>query len=343
MNPPSVQYARTTDDFSIAFATSGAGRPLIFLPLTFSHVQLFWNEETILLQWLRGLAERFRLIQYDGRGQGMSTRGLSRDHNETHEILDLEAVIQCLKLDRFILLARGPMGHAAIRYAAAHPDLVEALVLFSLPASGKAWPAAFAKTLAEEDWELFLQSFTAFDGRPSDPEAAVRRLKQTVNKEDWSALIRNWIASDVRCVLPNVRVPALVVHPRDVLQPRQEESFRLAAALPDARMVVTDGSTQLGDPKQGLEALDRFIAPLPSQNEGGVSPPMATNPNVEKLSARELEVLRLLCAGRTNREIADALTISLNTVRHHVTSILEKTGSTNRTEAAAFALRRYLI
>ena len=163
------------------------------------------------------------------------------------------------------------------------------------------------------------------------------------NKEDWAVLIQNWIASDVRYILPGVRVPALIVHPRDVLQPRQEESFRLAAALPDARMVVTDGSTQLGDPTQGLEALDRFIATLPSHNEAAEPPPMPINSNVEKLSARELEVLRLLCAGRTNREIAEALTISLNTVRHHVTSILEKTGTTNRTEAAAFALRRYLI
>jgi len=54
-------------------------------------------------------------------------------------------------------------------------------------------------------------------------------------------------------------------------------------------------------------------------------------------------VLRLLAAGRTNQEIADALTISLNTVRHHVTNILDKTGSANRTEAAALALRNALL
>jgi DNA-binding CsgD family transcriptional regulator len=55
------------------------------------------------------------------------------------------------------------------------------------------------------------------------------------------------------------------------------------------------------------------------------------------LSAREVEVLRLIAAGRTNREIADALFLSPGTVNVHVTHILTKTNSTNRTEAALFA------
>ncbi len=55
------------------------------------------------------------------------------------------------------------------------------------------------------------------------------------------------------------------------------------------------------------------------------------------LSAREVEVLILLAAGRTNREIAAALFVSVHTVNAHVKSILGKTGSANRVEAAAFA------
>jgi len=52
---------------------------------------------------------------------------------------------------------------------------------------------------------------------------------------------------------------------------------------------------------------------------------------------REAEVLRLLAAGRTDREIAETLTISLRTVTTHVASILHKLGTTRRAEAA----RRY--
>ena len=62
----------------------------------------------------------------------------------------------------------------------------------------------------------------------------------------------------------------------------------------------------------------------------------------DRLSEREVEVLRLIAAGKSNQEIADALVISLNTVLHHVSHILDKTGAANRTEAAAYAARRGL-
>jgi DNA-binding CsgD family transcriptional regulator/tetratricopeptide (TPR) repeat protein len=60
------------------------------------------------------------------------------------------------------------------------------------------------------------------------------------------------------------------------------------------------------------------------------------------LSAREVEVLRLIVDGRTNPQIATALVLSVNTVRHHVTHILDKTGCENRAAVTAFALRHQL-
>ena len=61
------------------------------------------------------------------------------------------------------------------------------------------------------------------------------------------------------------------------------------------------------------------------------------------LTAREVEVLRLVADGKTDREIADELFISVRTVSFHVSNILGKIGSTNRTEAAAYAIQRGLI
>jgi DNA-binding CsgD family transcriptional regulator len=55
------------------------------------------------------------------------------------------------------------------------------------------------------------------------------------------------------------------------------------------------------------------------------------------LSPRELEVLRLLAAGKTNPEIADALFISRRTARAHVSNLLMKLGVRHRGEAAALA------
>lgn len=61
------------------------------------------------------------------------------------------------------------------------------------------------------------------------------------------------------------------------------------------------------------------------------------------LSPRELEVLRLIADGHTNRQIADLLTISPNTVARHVTHIFNKTGVANRAEAVSYAHRQQLL
>jgi DNA-binding NarL/FixJ family response regulator len=65
--------------------------------------------------------------------------------------------------------------------------------------------------------------------------------------------------------------------------------------------------------------------------------------SADPLSERELQVLRLVAAGKTNREIAAALDISLNTVLRHVSNILGKTNSSNRAEAATYAARHGLL
>jgi two-component system NarL family response regulator len=62
-----------------------------------------------------------------------------------------------------------------------------------------------------------------------------------------------------------------------------------------------------------------------------------------QLSAREIEVLRLLVSGRRNREIAGALEITEGTVKLHVSSILEKLGADDRTEAVTVALQRGIV
>ena len=58
---------------------------------------------------------------------------------------------------------------------------------------------------------------------------------------------------------------------------------------------------------------------------------------VEPLTARELEVLRLLAVGRSNQSIARELVVVLDTVKKHVSHVLAKLGAANRTEAVARA------
>jgi DNA-binding NarL/FixJ family response regulator len=66
-------------------------------------------------------------------------------------------------------------------------------------------------------------------------------------------------------------------------------------------------------------------------------------PDTRGLTARELEVLRLVAAGRSNREIASALVISEHTVARHLQNIFAKLHVSSRTAASAFAFDNDLV
>jgi DNA-binding CsgD family transcriptional regulator len=87
-------------------------------------------------------------------------------------------------------------------------------------------------------------------------------------------------------------------------------------------------AAELGMHQLARAVLDRGLeaAPMPS--------------NV--LTARQVEVLRLVAQGRTNREIADALVLSEGTVANHLTAVFTRIGAENRAAAVAYALRHGL-
>lgn len=63
----------------------------------------------------------------------------------------------------------------------------------------------------------------------------------------------------------------------------------------------------------------------------------------ESLTAREMEILRLIAEGKNNQEIADTLFITVKTVKTHITNILSKLGVEDRTQAAIYAHRNKLV
>ena len=73
------------------------------------------------------------------------------------------------------------------------------------------------------------------------------------------------------------------------------------------------------------------------------APRARPQPLVVPLSDRELDVLRLLADGRSNREIATALFLAEGTVKNHVTNVLGKLGARDRTDAVLRAVRRGII
>lgn len=74
--------------------------------------------------------------------------------------------------------------------------------------------------------------------------------------------------------------------------------------------------------------------------EGETAP---SHPVEHDLTERELEVLRLIATGATNREIAEVLVVSQGTVKNHVSSILSRLGLRDRTQAALYAYEHGLI
>jgi LuxR family maltose regulon positive regulatory protein len=103
----------------------------------------------------------------------------------------------------------------------------------------------------------------------------------------------------------------------------------------------------LGNARQRAQAeawLSNAASPPSLTNIANILHALATeSPFVEALTAREIEVLRLVAAGATNRQIASELVISLNTVKKHIANLLGKLDAENRTHALARARERGLI
>jgi len=76
---------------------------------------------------------------------------------------------------------------------------------------------------------------------------------------------------------------------------------------------------------------------------GALATPRMSSEVEVPLTQRESEVLRQLALGLTNKEIAQALNISYETVKEHVQHILRKIGVTDRTQAAVWAVRKKLV
>jgi len=105
------------------------------------------------------------------------------------------------------------------------------------------------------------------------------------------------------------------------------------AQLVEAVRVVADGEALLA-PTVTRRLLDRFARTLPDEK-----PP----PALETLTARELEILRLVAGGLSNAEIADQLVVTEATVKTHVSSVLRKLQLRDRVQAVVLAYDAGLV
>jgi len=265
---PRIQYAQTKDGVSIAFATMGTDVPFVYMVLgQWGHTRLEW-EHPEYRRWFEHLAEKRMVVRYDGRGSGLSDRDVTDYSLEAH-LLDLEAVVDRLGLERFALFALGGIGPVGIAYAAAHPERVSHLILFATWARASDYlslaPLQGMLDLMDKDWKMFTE--TAAHSLVGWPEGRQARwfaalLRETTTPEAMRAARQAAQRFDVTDLLPQIQMPTLVLHRRQVVALDMAVAKGIASRIPDARLVVVEGESMwpvVGNTEAVLNAIDEFL------------------------------------------------------------------------------------
>jgi DNA-binding CsgD family transcriptional regulator len=260
------------------------------------------------------------------------------------QVADLERLLDTVEVERAALVSILHAGLIAIAFAAAHPERVSHLVLWHAYARGADMyrnpRLAAIRELIAKNWELFTDAvtFTNFGWTNGETARQFAELaRSAVTPEDGRAALAAFARADLSSQLARITAPTLILSREESIAPELDVARQLAADIPDARLVLIEGqgiAPWVGPTHTVLAAIDDFLPDrLP------VSAPTA----IETLSPRELDVLRLISSGHSNQQIADALTVSVGTVKTHVSNIFGKLQVSSRTQAVARARESELI
>lgn len=346
--PPrqSVGFFRAPDGARIAYATSGDGPVVVKTANWLSHLEFDWRSP-VWRHWLEFLSARACLLRYDERGNGLSDHDLA-DLSFDRWVEDLEGLVEHLGLGRFTLLGLSQGGAVAIEYAARHPEKVERLVLCGAFARGWArhdnelvlrrWRALIE--LVESGWgadnPAYRQLFTTLFVPDADEEQVrwFNELQRNAARPQIAARLIEAIGNiDVVASLAQVRAPTLVMHARDDACVSREEGRRIASAIEGARFVLLDSRNHalLAADPAWRRFKEEFSAFFGADDSGAAAAAQVEAPYGE-LTAREQQIVRLVCRGQDNRQIAAQLGVAEKTVRNHLTRIFSKVGVRNRAQ-----------
>ena len=262
----------TVDGAYIAYQDVGQGpHTLVLIHGWWSHLELSW-EEPSYARFMDRLSRKLRVLVFDKRGTGMSDRFTEPPHLEAR-MDDVRAVMDAAGVERAALLGWGTGGpQLGCMFAATYPERTVALCID--PNVHEAWVVS----ATEEELEHEIQQMTAtwgdedeplsgYDEAPTDlayvrMEARAARFSATPGGA--AALTRMWFKTDVRDVLPTIRVPTLVFH-KDRGWSNPESAARAAALIPGARIAAVGGSESVifvEDPEPLVSAIEAFLAAI---------------------------------------------------------------------------------
>jgi pimeloyl-ACP methyl ester carboxylesterase/DNA-binding CsgD family transcriptional regulator len=308
-----------------------------------------------------GLIEAFGVdgtyVEYDTRGCGLSQRRVEEISFEAW-VHDLEAVVDAFGHRRFALLGFTCAAGVAVEYAARYPERVSHLILFggfatSYHSTSHPDPAVRREgdlmvELAEVGWgsdspsfrQVFVSRFLP-DATPQQWSSFDRLQRETASPDVAARYLRAMYAMNVKESAVKVRCPALVLHARGDQMVRFEQGRRLASLIPGARFVPVEGRNHIPfthEPawRAFADETRRFIGSPSNARE-------SVEGTAKALTTRQCEVLRLVAAGHTDKQIALRLRLSPRTVEMHVGNALRALGCRTRAEATHRAAEQRLL
>jgi pimeloyl-ACP methyl ester carboxylesterase/DNA-binding CsgD family transcriptional regulator len=333
----------------VAWATVGEGPPMVMGGWWMSHLELDWGNRRFR-DFVTALARYRTVVRYDPPGTGLSDRDGPPPMRLDDQVEVLASVVRAVGAESVVVLAGSAGGPIAARYAAEHPRQVERLVLYGSYLNGAAIADPAAREmlidLIRRHWglgsrvlaDVFMPSATAAerdefvsfqrDSAPAELAAGSLEATYTFSVEESAGQIRS---------------PTAVLHRRNDRAIPFELGRQLAARIPGAVFVALQGDDHLpwyGDAGAVARTVLEFAGV--ERPEVKIAPPTDAAADTD-LSARELEVLRLVAEGLSDAEIAERLVLSPHTVHRHVANIRTKLGLASRAAAAAHAARLGLL
>lgn len=330
-----VRFARSSDGTALAWTRSGQGLPLVKAANWLTHLE-YDRASPVWSHWTAFLENKFDYLRYDERGCGLSDRNLG-DLNFECWVDDLSAVIEAADLPKpFVLLGVSQGAATAIKYACAHSEKVSHLVLYGGYARGPNHRGDKEKYRAVIDifrhgWgennpafqEVFTSRFIP-DGGAKQRQWYNELCQKTLSPATGAELLAARADVNIADLLGQVRVPTLIIHARgDAVVPLSEGEF-LAREISGAELVVLEGRNHiLQADEDGWPVFCRLVEDFTGQSSPG---------ELEQLTAREMEILRLICMAKSNKQIARDLDLSEKTIRNHASNLFLKVGLHSRQE-----------
>jgi pimeloyl-ACP methyl ester carboxylesterase/DNA-binding SARP family transcriptional activator len=276
-----IQFCTAADEVRIAYASVGAGPPLVKAANWLSHLELDWDAP-IWSPLFRELARDHLFVRYDERGNGLSDWDVDKISFDVF-VTDLETVIDELKLERFALLGISQGGAVSIDYAVRNPERVSHLILFGAYAAGwriNATPEITKEreaviALTETGWGQDNPAYRQIFSSTFMPSATIEELnwfnefqRRTASPENAARFLSAFGDIDVRHQLAKVTVPTLVIHSLGDRRMPVSIGRDIAAAIPNAQFLglESDGHLLLGrEPASQVfvDAVRKFLAERP--------------------------------------------------------------------------------